>query len=67
MKTIIILILILQTSTYKNTGICKLEIISSVSIDLSAKGVSTIENGGEIYALVADGNAGLTIINVSDP
>ena len=51
----------------KNIWICGLEDISSIATDGYAFGVSTLEIGVKIYALVTDVFAGLKIIEVSDP
>ena len=51
----------------KNVWICALENVNSIVTDGLAEGVSSIEMGVKIYALVADWNAGLKIIDVSDP
>ena len=54
-------------SIYKNQGICSLEIVGSIDTDGYAWGVSTLEKGVKIYALVTCNYAGLKIIEVSDP
>ena len=51
----------------KNIWICGLEDISSIATDGYAWGASTLKMGVKIYALVASYNAGLKIIEVSDP
>ena len=51
----------------KNIWICALENVSSIVTGGSASGVSTLEIGVKIYALVAFWDAGLKIIEVSDP
>ena len=51
----------------KNVWICALENVSSIVTGGAARRVSSIEMGVKIYALVANGNAGLKIIDVSDP
>ena len=51
----------------KNIWICALENVSSIVTGGYPRGVSSIEMGVKIYALVADWNAGLKIIDVSDP
>ena len=51
----------------KNVWICALENVSSIVTGGLAIGVSSIEMGVKIYALVADFYAGLIIIDVSDP
>ena len=51
----------------KNIWICALENVSSIVTGGYAGGVSSIEMGVKIYALVACEYAGLTIIDVSDP
>jgi len=50
----------------KNVWICALENVSSIVTGGYAFGVSSIEMGVKIYALVACGTAGLKIIDVSD-
>ena len=40
---------------------------SSIDTNGEARGVSTLINREKIYALVADGSAGLKIIEVTDP
>ena len=51
----------------KNIWICALENVSSIVTGGYAWGVSSIEMGVKIYALVACDYAGLKIIDVSDP
>ena len=51
----------------KNIWICALENVSSIDKGGIVVGVSMIEMGVKIYALVADWHAGLKIIDVSDP
>ena len=51
----------------KNIWICALENVSSIATGGYVWGVSTLEIGVKIYALVANGDLGLKIIEVSDP
>ena len=51
----------------KNIWICGLEDISSIVTGGYTYGVSTLEIGVKIYALVADYYKGIKIIEVSDP
>ena len=51
----------------KNIGICGLEQVGSISTGGLAQGVTTIKIEVKIYALVANYNADLIIIEVSDP
>ena len=51
----------------KNIWICALENVCSIVTGGYAEGVSSIEMGVKIYALVVNGNAGLRIIDVSEP
>ena len=50
----------------KNIGICAFELFGSIKPDGYAYGLSRLEIGGKIYALVAS-DAGIKIIDVSDP